>query len=55
MQESWLPNTRWYDDLDVLGSDEYAKGPGPYLDPGMDLRRKRCGIGRTRMRPRWMC
>ncbi|HVJ15513.1 MAG TPA: hypothetical protein VM686_08730, partial [Polyangiaceae bacterium] len=34
--DKWLPNERWYDDLDVLGSDYYQSTPGIHLDPGMD-------------------
>ncbi|MDC0740965.1 hypothetical protein [Polyangium mundeleinium] len=34
--DKWLPNERWYDNLDVLGSDYYQSTPGIHLDPGMD-------------------
>ncbi|MRG98472.1 hypothetical protein [Polyangium spumosum] len=34
--DKWLPNERWYDNLDVLGSDYYQSTPGIHLDPNMD-------------------
>lgn len=34
--DKWLPNERWYDNLNVLGSDDYQSTPGIHLDPGMD-------------------
>ncbi|MDI1434937.1 hypothetical protein [Polyangium sorediatum] len=34
--DKWLPNERWYDNLDVLGSEYYQSTPGLHIDPGMD-------------------
>jgi len=34
--DKWLPNDRWYDNLDVLGSDYYQSTPGIHLDLNMD-------------------
>ena len=34
--EPWLPQTIWFDNLDVLGSERYQGKPGLHLDLEMD-------------------